>query len=110
MVRMLYKNKELKIKMKEKNNDFNKICFDFQNKIVNIFNNEQNIPFLLKYYLFKDIWNEINKEKFNNDRILYSNLEPKEETVTASIDLPDEFFEDNETEVTDGQVSSEEAK
>lgn len=43
--------------------DFNMICFNFQEKIVNIFNEEDNIPFLIKYYLFKDVWKTVKSKK-----------------------------------------------
>jgi hypothetical protein len=34
-------------------NYIDKTCYDFKENIINIFNNEQSIPFLLKYYLVK---------------------------------------------------------
>ncbi len=40
---------------------FNQLCYDFQTKILNTFNNEQQIPFLLKYYLFKEIWENVEQ-------------------------------------------------
>lgn len=40
---------------------FNQLCYDFQTKILNTFNNEQQIPFLLKYYLFKEIWENVER-------------------------------------------------
>lgn len=40
---------------------FNQLCYDFQTKILDTFNNEQQIPFLLKYYLFKEIWENIER-------------------------------------------------
>ena len=47
--------------------DFNILCYEFQEKIVNVFNEEQNIPFLLKYYLFQEIWETLKEEKNNLD-------------------------------------------
>lgn len=43
--------------------DFNVICSNFQEKIVNVFNEENNIPFLIKYYLFKDVWKTVKNKK-----------------------------------------------
>lgn len=43
--------------------DFNIICSNFQEKIVNVFNEEDNIPFLIKYYLFKDVWKTVKNKK-----------------------------------------------
>ena len=40
---------------------FNQLCYDFQLKILDTFNSEQQIPFLLKYYLFKEIWENIEQ-------------------------------------------------
>ena len=40
---------------------FNQLCYDFQSKILDTFNNEQQIPFLLKYYLFKEIWENVER-------------------------------------------------
>lgn len=48
-------------------NKFDEYCFKFKNLIVQIFNEENNIPFLMKYYLFKDVWEEIQKVKNKND-------------------------------------------
>lgn len=78
------------------NNDLNKICFDFQNNIIEYFN-EANLPFLLKYYLFRDIWDGVNNKKIANDRILYSSLN-KEEQVKASVEIPQDFFKENNKE------------
>ena len=41
---------------------YNKTCFDFQEKIINIFN-QQNLPFLIKYFLFKQIWKAVKNSK-----------------------------------------------
>jgi hypothetical protein len=53
--------------------DFNKECYIFQKKLIDIFNEEENIPFLLKYYLFKDIWESVKENKFLIDRNVRSN-------------------------------------
>lgn len=44
-------------------NYIDKTCYDFKENIINIFNNEQSIPFLLKYYLVKQIWEQIKNHK-----------------------------------------------
>lgn len=53
--------------MIEKNKTLEEICFEFQQKFLNIFNEEQKIPFLLKYYLTKEIWESIEKRKIEID-------------------------------------------
>ena len=35
------------------NNDLNLICKNFQDNLVNVFNSENNLPFILKYYLMQ---------------------------------------------------------
>ena len=83
--------------MNQQQNNFNVVCFDFQNKIIDIFN-KQEIPFLMKYYLFKDVWDKIQQQKIKNDYQVYSLKSQKQETLTTTVDLPDEFFENNKTE------------
>lgn len=48
-------------------NEIDKICLNFQGDIVEIFNKYNNIPFILKYYLFKEVWQKIEQQKINND-------------------------------------------
>lgn len=62
--------------------DFNEICFKFQQEIVDIFNKEQNIPFLLKYYLIKDIWDNITTTKMKNDMEIRSRYISKPQVVS----------------------------
>lgn len=73
---------------------FNKKCYDFQKKLIDVFNKQEDIPFLLKYYLFKDIWEKIEQNKFLIDRDVRSD-QVKQETVSVSVPVPDNFFEDN---------------
>lgn len=59
--------------------DFNKYCYNFQKKIIDIFNEEADIPFLLKYYLFKDIWKSVEQKKFLIDRdVRFNQVEQKD--------------------------------
>lgn len=51
---------------------FNQLCYDFQNKILDVFNEEQNIPFLLKYYLFKEIWENVEQAVTRDKMTLHS--------------------------------------
>ena len=41
----------------------NTMCYNFQKKIIDDFNAQEDIPFILKFYLFKDIWEMIEQEK-----------------------------------------------
>lgn len=47
--------------------DFNEKCFKFQQDFINFFN-EQDLPFLLKYYLLNQIWEDIllNKKRLSS--------------------------------------------
>ena len=69
--------------MQENNNlNLNDICYSFQKNIISIFNDQQRIPFLLKYYLVKDIWNNIEQNKLNIDMKVRQKLETKTEIIT----------------------------
>ena len=61
---------------------FDEICYNFQKKIVDIFNNEEQIPFILKYYLMKDIWTNIEQLKMKDDMSIRSKQQPQIETIT----------------------------
>ena len=43
-------------------NELNLLCYKFQKEIIDSFNKTE-IPFLLKYYLFKQIWETIDNKK-----------------------------------------------
>lgn len=75
--------------------DFNILCYEFQEKIINVFNEEQNIPFLLKYYLFKEIWETLKEEKNNLDVEARMAKTQKTETITKQVKLPQNFFDQN---------------
>lgn len=42
--------------------------FNFQRKIIDIFNEETSLPFLLKYYLLKEIWETVEHQKVLLDK------------------------------------------
>lgn len=76
---------------------FNKKCYNFQKKIISIFNEEENIPFLLKYYLFKDIWEKVQQNKFLIDGENRAD-ETEQKVVSAQIPISEEFFEEKNSE------------
>lgn len=76
---------------------FNKKCYNFQKKIIDIFNEEENLPFLLKYYLFKDIWEKIQQNKILIDRDVRSD-EVEQKTVSVSVPVPNDFFREKDLE------------
>ena len=73
---------------------FEDVCFEFQQKFLDIFNEENNIPFLMKYYLVKEIWDSIEKNKFQIDMRVRENHPPK----THVINLEDGSEEEIENE------------
>ena len=52
----------------EKEKTFNDICFEFQQTLIDVFNKEEDIPFLLKYYLMKEVWDSVQKNKMTIDK------------------------------------------
>lgn len=68
--------------MQENNLNLNDVCYLFQKNIISIFNDQQRIPFLLKYYLIKDIWDNIEQSKLNIDMKVRQKLETKTEMIT----------------------------
>ena len=73
---------------------FNKICYNFQKQFIDIFNGEENIPFLLKYYLFKQVWEKVEQNKFLIDRDVRLG-ERKYEEFSGSFD---DSSQENESE------------
>ena len=61
------------------------ICYDFQKKIINIFNEQNELPFILKYYLFKDIWEIIQQKKVTNDLQIRNLNNSQKKFLTAEI-------------------------
>lgn len=73
---------------------FNKICYNFQKQFIDIFNGEENIPFLLKYYLLKQVWEKVEQNKFLIDRDVRLG-ERKYEEFSGSFD---DSSQENESE------------
>lgn len=52
-------------------NDYNLMCYNFQQKIIQEFNKSQ-LPFLIKFFLFQQIWKIVKKQKIQNDYTVQS--------------------------------------
>ena len=65
----------------------NTMCYNFQKKIIDDFNTQKEIPFILKFYLFKDIWEMIEQEKYLQDCEVVKNLNSQEKTFTTEVPL-----------------------
>lgn len=79
-------------------NNFDLTCYNFQKKIVNIFNEEKEIPFQLKFYLFKEVWKTIKQTKTEKDYEVRMLANQKEQVITQQIELPDEFLKQQKNE------------
>lgn len=68
--------------------DFNTLCFNFQSSITDCFNQQQNLPFLVKYYLFKEIWEKIEQHKMGIDiEVRQSLIKQQQKTFDIPIQL-----------------------
>ena len=62
----------------DNNKTFEETCYNFQKNIIETFNNEKNIPFLLKYYLLKEIWEDIQAYKLKTTQELQAKMANEE--------------------------------
>lgn len=69
------------------NQDFNLKCYQFQEEIINLFNAQNQISFLTKYYLFKELWKAIKKKKEENDLKIQFLKSKETKTITAKIPI-----------------------
>lgn len=74
------------------------MCYKFQQKIIDIFNSQENIPFILKYYLFKDIWETIEQTKVSNDIQIRSLEKSQKKELVAEIPISNDFSQKNDQE------------
>lgn len=72
---------------------FEDIGYEFQKKIVEDINSESRIPFLLKYYLIKEIWENIQENKLQLDMEVRKKHPLKPEVLT--LNLKDQEKENN---------------
>lgn len=54
---------------------FEEKCYDFQQNLINVFNNEQDFPFLIKYFLIKEIWEDIQNQKNKMNEEMYNKIQ-----------------------------------
>jgi hypothetical protein len=64
---------------------FEDIGYEFQKKIVEDINSENRIPFLLKYYLIKEIWENIQENKLQLDMEVRKKHPLKPEVLTLNL-------------------------
>lgn len=62
--------------------NFDLTCYNFQKKIVDTFNKEEEIPFQLKFYLFKEVWKNIKQTKIEKDYEIKMLANQKEQVIT----------------------------
>lgn len=80
-------------------NSFNLICYDFQQKIIDIFNEQDKIPFQLKYFLFKEVWKIIKETKIKNDYEIQILKSKQQKSISTSIPVSNDFFQNNSEEI-----------
>lgn len=78
--------------------NINLICKDFQGEIVNIFNNQTRIPFILKYYLIKQIWERIEQKKIENDCAITAFQSQEGKASTTETPLQKGILQNNNNE------------
>ena len=68
---------------KQQNNKetIEEISYKFQNKILEVFNGEKKIPFLLKYFLLKEIWESVESTKVQVETRVINSFPPVVQTV-----------------------------
>lgn len=84
--------------MIEENKTLEEICFEFQQRFLDIFNEEQKIPFLLKYYLTKEIWESIEKHKIEIDMQVKSNIRLPKKVQTLDLQTGETTIKEIENE------------
>lgn len=77
-------------------NHSDKICYDFKENIINIFNNEQSIPFLLKYYLMKQIWEQIDNHR-QEIEIEYNQINASKQNELSNVVQEEEKEEEQQS-------------
>ncbi len=65
---------------------FEDICFEYQQKIIDVLNQEENIPFLVKYFLIKEIWMSVENQKMQLD-MQVRQRHPSEEKQISTVVL-----------------------
>lgn len=79
------------------NDNLNLICKNFQDNLVNVFNNENNLPFILKYYLMQQVWQTVKQKKQENDYLLMSTKTEQRELATE-VPVPEDFLATEEND------------
>lgn len=77
---------------------FDLICYNFQQKIIDIFNEQENIPFQLKYFLFKEIWKIIKEAKIKKDYEIQMLNNEQEKEISTQVSVPDNFLQNTQKE------------
>lgn len=64
---------------------FEESCYDFQQEIINTVNNERNLPFLVKYFIIKEIWEDVQIQKRKIDDDIYDKKRQREQEMQQQI-------------------------
>ena len=69
---------------------FEESCFDFQQEIINTVNNERNLPFLVKYCIIKEIWEDVKNQKRKIDDDIYNKKRQREQEMQQFQQQPEQ--------------------
>ena len=69
---------------------FEESCYDFQQEIINTVNNERNLPFLVKYFIIKEIWEDVQAQKRKIDDDIYNKKRQREQEMQQFQQQPEQ--------------------
>ena len=69
---------------------FEESCYDFQQEIINTVNNERNLPFLIKYFIIKEIWEDVQTQKRKIDDDMYNKKRQEQQQMQQFQQQPEQ--------------------
>ena len=69
---------------------FEESCYDFQQEIINTVNNERNLPFLIKYFIIKEIWEDVQAQKRKIDDDIYNKKRQEQQQMRQFQQQPEQ--------------------
>ena len=69
---------------------FEESCYDFQQEIINTVNNERNLPFLVKYFIIKEIWEDVKNQKRKIDDDIYNKKRQEQQQMQQFQQQPEQ--------------------
>ena len=69
---------------------FEESCYDFQQEIITTVNNERNLPFLVKYFIIKEIWEDVQAQKRKIDDDIYNKKRQRQQEMQQFQQQPEQ--------------------